>query len=257
MKIYQHFRPEEQHLIDQILDWKDQVERTHVSVLTDFLDPREQIVFQSIIGQDEEFRLSFDGGYDEAERKRAILAPFYVDISQEDFQLTALRGTYPAKFVTLSHRDVLGSMMSLGIHRKKLGDLTIAEGEFQIICDESLAPYFQMNLTQIKKSRVSLEEVKLDHIVVPTQNWEIKESTVSSVRLDVVMKEIYRMSRQQAQKMIEKETVKVNHQVIQQPAYQLEPGDLISVRNKGRSKMMEVLGTTKKDKQRIKTALLK
>lgn len=36
MKIYQHFRPEEQHLIDQILDWKDQVERTHISVLTDF-----------------------------------------------------------------------------------------------------------------------------------------------------------------------------------------------------------------------------
>ncbi|MBR7552811.1 RNA-binding protein [Allobacillus sp. GCM10007491] len=257
MKIYQHFRPEEQHLIDQILDWKDQVERTHVSVLTDFLDPREQIVFQSVIGQDEEFRLSFDGGYDEAERKRAILAPFYVETSQKDFQMTALRGTYPAKFVTLSHRDVLGSMMSLGIHRKKLGDLTIAEGEFQIICDESLAPYFQMNLTQIKKSRVSLEEVKLEHVVAPSQNWEVKESTVSSVRLDVVMKEIYRMSRQQAQKMIEKEAVKVNHQVIQQPAYQLEAGDLLSVRTKGRSKMLEVLGTTKKDKQRIKTALLK
>ena len=257
MKIYQHFRPEEQHLIDQILDWKDQVERTHISVLTDFLDPREQIVFESVIGQDEEFRLSFEGGYNEAERKRAILSPFYLETSQEDFQVTALQGTYPAKFVSLSHRDVLGSMMSLGIHRKKLGDLTVSEGEFQIICDASLAPYFQMNLTQIKKSRVSLEEVRLNEVIVPSQNWEVKESTVSSVRLDVVMKEIYRMSRQQAQKMIEKEAVKVNHQVIQQPAYQLETGDLLSVRNKGRSKLMEVLGTTKKDKQRIKTALLK
>lgn len=57
-----------------------------------------------------------------------------------------------------------------------------------------------MNLTQIKKSRVSLEEVRLNEVIVPSQNWEVKESTVSSVRLDVVMKEIYRMSRQQAQK---------------------------------------------------------
>ncbi len=257
MEIYQHFRPEEQPLIDQVLDWKEQVERMYVPVLTDFLDPREQIVLETIIGQDESYRLGFEGGYPRAERKRVVLAPFYHEFNPEDYQITVLHGTYPAKFVTLTHRDVLGSMMSLGIHRKKLGDLIVGDGYFQIICDETLAMYVKLNLTQIKKSNISLEEVGWDEIRPPKQEWHMKEGTVSSVRLDVVMKEIYHMSRQQAQELIEKEAVKVNHQVVNQPAYLLQPGDLLSVRKKGRSKLTEIMGTTKKDKLRIKTELLK
>ncbi len=120
MDLYQHFRAEEQAFIDQALDWKEQVERQYKIVVTDFLDPREQTIFESIIGKNDELKLSFFGGYDQAERKRAILAPFYEDINDRLYQLTVLQGSYHQKFVTLSHRDVLGTLMSLGIQRKRL-----------------------------------------------------------------------------------------------------------------------------------------
>jgi RNA-binding protein YlmH len=42
MNIYQHFRPEEREFIDQVLHWKDFVDSSYTSKLTDFLDPREQ-----------------------------------------------------------------------------------------------------------------------------------------------------------------------------------------------------------------------
>src|SRR5690625_7764586 len=77
MSIYQHFRPEEQPFVDLVLGWKDDVETQYKTVLTDFLDPREQLIFESVIGKQSDLNLTFFGGYDKAERKRAILAPFY------------------------------------------------------------------------------------------------------------------------------------------------------------------------------------
>ena len=72
MSIYQHFRKDEAPFIDQILNWKDQVEQQYITKYSDFLDPREQYIYQNIIGQDEQFRLAFFGGVENAERKQAI-----------------------------------------------------------------------------------------------------------------------------------------------------------------------------------------
>lgn len=257
MGIYQHFRQEERPFIDQVLDLKAQVERDYTPIVTDFLDPREQYIFQTIIGNDSSFVLGVEGGYSSAERKRICLAPFYHELTIDDYELTALTAKFPQKFVTLEHRDVLGSIMSLGIHRKKLGDVLVGNGEFHIICDQTLGTFFKLNLTQIKNSSVTLEEIPLAQITSPKENWVQQEGTVSSLRLDVVMKEIYRLSRTKAQQLITKQAVKVNHQVIEEPAYELQSGDLISVRKAGRSQLVSVLGTTRKDKYRIKTARLK
>ncbi len=51
MSIYQHFRPEEKEFIDQVLNWKEYVEQTYAPKLTDFLDPREQLILKMIIGE--------------------------------------------------------------------------------------------------------------------------------------------------------------------------------------------------------------
>ncbi|MET3682063.1 RNA-binding protein YlmH [Alkalibacillus flavidus] len=257
MELYQHFRPEEQPFIDQVIDWRDQVERQYMPVLSDFLDPREQLIFRSIIGHDESLTLSFHGGYDTSERKRALLAPFYESTSDDDFNLTVLQGTYATKFVSLTHRDLLGTVMSLGLQRKKLGDLIVKDGKFQIICDRDMAMFLQLNIEKIKNTRIDLKEVGLDDILTPNHQWHEKDGTVSSTRLDAILKEIYQISRQKAQQFIEKEAVKVNHRVVNQPSFTLQPGDLISLKSYGRSKVVDIMGETKKQKQRIKTAKLK
>ncbi|WP_053219739.1 YlmH family RNA-binding protein [Virgibacillus senegalensis] len=257
MDIYQHFRKEEQPFIDQVISWQEEVERSYQRKVTDFLDPREQYIFGSIIGNNEDFRWSLYGGSSSAERKRAILAPFYEELEEEDFELVLLEASYPVKFVQLAHRDVMGAFLSLGIKRKKLGDLIVRDGLIQIITASEIAPYVKMNLTNIKKASVSFEEKTLDSLMAKEENWQEKNLTVASLRLDVLIKEIYNVSRQTAAQFIQKGIVKVNFRVVDTPAFLLEQGDLLSLRGKGRSHVKEIHGLSKKEKWKITAEILK
>ncbi|MYL33064.1 RNA-binding protein [Pontibacillus yanchengensis] len=257
MEIYQHFRKEEQPFIDQVINWKEDVERMYQRKLSDFLDPRERFIFQSIIGHDEELSWETFGGYTGAERQRVVLAPFYETIKQEDFNVTLLEATYPSKFVTLEHRDVLGAFMSLGIRREKVGDLIVTDNRIQIIVATEIASYVMMNLTGIKKAGVEFEEKDISNLLPKKEEWMEQSGTVSSLRLDTILKEIYNVSRQKAALHIQKGHVKVNFRTVEDSSFLLEASDMISFRGKGRSQLLEVEGRTKKDKWRITTAVLK
>ncbi|WP_186577539.1 YlmH family RNA-binding protein [Aquibacillus kalidii] len=257
MDIYQHFRKEEHPFIDQILSWKDEVERYFQPKLTDFLNPREQTIFATIIGKDSDMQLHFFGGNEETERKRAILAPFYETITVNDFETELLEATYPTKFISLEHRDVLGAFLSTGIKRKKMGDLLVADGTIQIIVSSELVSYIKMNLTDIKKASVTFEEQSFDKQLEKKEAWIAEHTTVSSLRLDAVLKEIYNISRQNAVSAIQKGLVKVNFQLVDNPSFKIEPGDLLSMRGKGRSKLSEIHGLSKKDKWKVTYEKLK
>jgi len=258
LSIYQHFRKHEHPFVDQVLSWKEQVERTYTSYLTDFLDPREQQIVSSIVGSsNEEIKFIFFGGGDETERRRGIIAPYYEEISDKQFEMTLLEGTFDNKFNRLKHRDILGAFMSLGIDRKKIGDIFVADDHFQIIITEELTSYMIMNLQQIKKARINLKERVFSHLIRKQDQWITTNQTVSSLRLDIMVKEIYRMSRKDAVTYIKGNRVKVNHTDIDDPSVQVVAEDLISVRGHGRSKVVEINGVTRKDKIRVTTARLK
>lgn len=258
MDIYQHFRKDEQPFIDQVLSWKEQVERMYQSKLTDFLNPREQQIVEQLVGtKNEELKLYSDSSSQYAERKRMIIAPFYEEVDEAAFQLSLLQASYPDKFITLEHRDVMGAFLSLGIDRKKLGDIFAGDGMIQIITAKEIAPYIIANLTSVKKANIKLEEVPISKFIEVRHNWDETSTTVSSLRLDAVIKEIYNLSRKDATEFIKKLLVKVNYKVVEDNKYLLQEEDLISVRGKGRSKLVEIQGKTKKDKWRITTAKLR
>ncbi|RLL45249.1 RNA-binding protein [Oceanobacillus piezotolerans] len=258
MDIYQHFRKDEQPFIDKVLSWKDQVERSFVPKLTDFVDPREQQILDLIIGTNkEDIKLVMNGGNEAAERKRAIIAPFYEEVPIELFQLTLLEATYHDKFISLEHRDVMGAFLSLGIKRQKLGDIYVADGIIQIVTTNDIALYIKTNLNSIKKTSVFFEEKPFSHLKQKDENWVEAEHTVSSLRLDAVMKEMYRISRGDASVFIKKQLVKVNYKVVEDISYTLQVGDMVSLRGKGRCKLKQINGQTKKEKWRIVVASLK
>src|SRR5699024_962112 len=91
MSIYQHFREEEHPFIDQVLSWRETVERTYQAKLTDFLDPPEQQIVSSLIGTKlSDVQLAFQDTGEQEERKRALIAPFYEEITETSFQLSLL-----------------------------------------------------------------------------------------------------------------------------------------------------------------------
>ncbi|MFC4404652.1 RNA-binding protein [Gracilibacillus xinjiangensis] len=251
MDLYQHFREEEYPFIDQVLSWRDEVTHHYVSRLTDFLHPREQRIFKSLIGHDETLQLEFFGAWDDAERKRAILTPFYEEITQGSFEVELLQAHFPEKFVSIEHRDVLGAFLSAGIQRKKLGDIAINDGYIQIVVAKDITTYLTTNVTSIKKANVQFQPTPFSKLAASNNEWVEYSATCSSLRLDVLIKEMYQVSRQQALDLIRKGYVKVNFQTIEQAAYVLEEGDMLSVRGKGRTRLKELQGKTKKDKQRI------
>lgn len=257
-KIYQHFREHEHPFVDQVLSWKNHVEEKYDIVLTDFLDPREQQIAQLILGKNSDVYVhALYGGIGEIERKRLIIAPFYESITNEMYDIALLEASYPSKFVKLEHRDVLGTLMSLGMERKKTGDIFVEDNHIYIVTTGDMVEYIQLNLTKIKHATVQLKEIQWTSEKKRTDQWEVADYVLSSLRLDVYLKEVYKISRSKAADYIKGNLVKVNHTDVHNPAIQLIENDMVSVRGHGRSKLMSVNGKTRKGNTVLSIAKLK
>ncbi|MBS4207696.1 RNA-binding protein [Bacillus sp. FJAT-50079] len=254
--VYQHFRPEEKEFIDQVLDWRQSVEDFYSPKLTDFLDPRQQLIVSSLIGENNDVRCSFFGGSEESERKRAIIYPEYYEPSLEDFQVGLYEIDYPRKFIQLDHRTVLGTIMSLGLKRDKFGDIIVSGDRIQLLLAEEIEDFILTQLTQMGRANVSIQK-KAEKPIESDEKWHESEKTASSLRLDTIVATAYNLSRQKAQTLIQQGLARVNWEKIEQPSYECMAGDVLSVRGFGRSKMIAIHGKTKKDKWRITIGILK
>lgn len=251
MNIYQHFRPEEREYIDQVLNWKNSVETRYAPKLTDFLDPREQQILKTIVGENGDVKYSLFGGSQHSERKRALLFPDYMAPSDEDFQITLFEISYPKKFVTIEHRQVLGTLMSLGLKRGKFGDILMNDNQVQFLAAKEVDDYIKNNLESIGRAGVKLTERATEQAISSEEKWEETELTVSSLRLDTVISGACNLSRQKSLSFVQAGLVKVNWTVIENSAFLCEVGDLISIRGYGRVKVIALDGKTKKEKWRI------
>ncbi|SDN25295.1 RNA-binding protein [Alkalicoccus daliensis] len=251
MSLYDHFRKEERPFIDQVLDWKSTVKEEYRSKLSDFLDPRQQQIVTSVVGTDKDVKLSFHGGASAVERKRALLYPEYMDPDYSDFELAAYELQYPSKFVTLEHPQVLGTLTSLGVRREKFGDILISGNRIQIVAAGEIAGYLEQQFTSVGRASVTMLSISLDDLLEPAEVSKDLSVTVSSMRLDTVLSEAFKISRSKIKPLIQNEKVKVNWKVIIDPSVTIEEGDVLSLRGSGRCKVESVEGVTKKGKLRV------
>ncbi|MBS4177194.1 RNA-binding protein [Lederbergia citrea] len=255
--IYQHFRPEEKEFIDQVTGWRQYVEDAYADKLTDFLDPRQQFILSSIIGDQGNISCKFFGGTDRCERKRALIFPEYFQPETDDFRLGLFEIHYPKKFIQLDHRMVLGSIMSLGLKREKFGDIIISGDRIQFFMAKEVADFVTLELNQIGKAKVSINKQKITEAVFSDEKLREIETTASSLRLDVILAAAYNISRQKAQNLVQQGHVKVNWEIVERPSFDCAEGDVLSARGLGRCNILEIQGKTKKDKLRIKLGILK
>lgn len=250
--IFQHFRQEEKEKIIEIYSKFEIAERDYYPVLLDFLDPRERLIVENISGHFEELEVTYFGGgnNNKRERMRALIYPNLIPIKEEDFEIVTFRLEYPEKFVTLSHRNILGAIMSLGFDRAKLGDIVYGE-TIEFAVDKNLKNYIEMELTKIKNAPIKLIEIKNTDMI--DGNIEMRELTIlaSSYRIDTIVSEVLKEGRAKSKTRVEKEKVKVNHSVITNPAFNVQNGDIISVRSFGRFIINELIQETRKGKYRI------
>lgn len=237
----------------KFLDKVMQSGKYHEKVFTAFLSPLERDICEKLFWKcHEDIQLVSYGGYEEAEYQMIGLAPNYLELTEEDFPIQLVIAEVTAKTFELSHRDILGALMSLGFKRNRLGDLSVIEDKIQIICDLELADYISAQLEKIGRYsvRTSLEPVK--HYQAPTVQMEEQFKTVPSLRLDAILAAGFNLSRSLAMDFIEGDKVKVNHLPESRSAHLLSEGDLIACRGKGRLILSAVEGNSKKDRIKIR-----
>ena len=209
-----------------------------------FLTPAETSAAARAFQGRRDVTFLLDGGFAGAERQMAVfLQPDWGSFDRDE-AMTALRLTY-RKQDALSHRDILGALMALGIKRELLGDLEAANPGF-LICTAQIAPYLLQNLD--KAGRVGLNLTPIDFDQLPARSTELEEwkDTVASLRLDAIVAAAFRLSRSEAVRVVEAGLVQVNHEEVLNTVKTRKDGDLLSVRGKGRVRLLETGGESRK-----------
>lgn len=252
--IKQHFRPDEVPFIDSMMSLINTASGQYRPVLTDFLNPRQRYILQTLVNQEDQLRMQSSGGYETAEMQRSLIYPDYFQPTPADFKLQLIEINYPVKFVELHHRQIMGSLLGSGIKRETFGDILNEGNRWQFFIKNELTQYVGAQVDRIGRNHVQLMTVDLDHLVHPADDWEPLETTVSSLRLDAVISTAFNYSRNRSKELVEHGLVRVNWEEMDRPDYELAVHDQISVRHAGRIKLTALNGKNKK--QKLRTTLM-
>ena len=232
----------------KILDKIEIVLKQHCIESTDFLDPYERKLAISILNRFNEISYCEMGGLKECERQTIAIYPYYYNEEDIDSKISALR--IEGNLDGLSHKDFLGSVLHLGIKRRKIGDILIHGKNIDIIIKKEICDFLLINLQRISNVKVKLHEISLEELKPGLINYKDISLIFSSLRLDVIISSSFNLSRQDSLNLIKSGNVKVNWEPIYRPSKELQIGDVISVKGYGRCIFNSIEGVTKKDRIR-------
>lgn len=234
----------------RLADAADWVRRTGKPRSTPFLDPAEAAAAaRYLTSEAADLRFALSGGYGGAERCVVLICPPYLDPAAELAAappLAALAVTWPARFYTLRHRDLLGAILGLGIKREQVGDILVEEGRAQVLVLREIAPYVADNLKSGGRAPVETTPLPLAELTPPPRSVKEIRTTVASPRLDSLLAAAFGLSRTKAVPLITGERVEVDFTPVADPAAAVPPGAVLSVRGLGRARLVELGGNTKK-----------
>lgn len=251
-EIYGHFHPDERQFVDKAWEWVTHAGEYHEAKLTEFLDPRQGYILQSLVNRHPDVAVRWEGGTEAAERRRALVAPDYRDLGTEDMQLKVLAITSgEQKFLALEHGDYMGAILGLGIKRGKIGDIHVLDDGCHVVVAADIADYLNMNLTGVHRIQVHTEILPLTSLRSSEVKLETIELTVASLRLDGISSDVARLSRSKILAPIKAGRVRVNWKVEEDPSCNLKEGDMVSIQGFGRFKVLEIGSLTKKGRYRV------
>ena len=189
------------------------------------------------------------GGYEDA--GRVMLGAFsdYEEPDAESFPLTALTFGF-RKQDGLTHRDVLGSLMGLGLTRDSVGDILVSGDRAVAFMTDVAAETARRELAKIGRAGVAITE-GFDPESLPKRGFAEIKGTVSSLRADCVVALAVRCSRTKAEQLIAQGAVSVRGNELSSGAKKLSGGDTFTVRGSGKYILDSVGGSTKKERTYI------
>ena len=250
---------EDKILIDKIEDKARLCSENSMITNSDFLDMHERSVAAEMRLQYPDVKMIFYGVFEDAERSVAVFLPEYIEAENSD-ELRAYFSENPQdnplslirlekdKFSpALSHRDYLGALMGLGIRRETTGDIAVDENGCKMVVLSKIAPFIAENMNKAGRGTLRAEIIPVSQVENGAKATGVPDSfTVSSMRLDSVIKNAFRVSRNDAVSAIESGVVFVNDIECGKPDKKVSQGDKIVFRRKGRIIVNDCSSVSKK-----------
>jgi len=237
---------------------------------TAFLTPGQQRDVDELLRRTgQRSRAQFFGGFDGAQRCCLLLFPDYaldlcdtkaegvaqvqqlLDICGEESPVGVLllRGS---GFCRLTHRDYLGSLLSLGIEREVLGDIELPdEHSAYLFCRSTIASYIEEALERVGGDKVTVRRVDIAPDFATFQKTQPLHDTVASARLDCVVASLANLSRDAAQQLIRDGRVELDYKTEERVDRVVPTPATVSVRGVGKFRVISLGEQTKKGRYRL------
>lgn len=187
---------------------------------------------------------SFDGGWPDAERVQVCFHPAW---AEAEFTAVWAEIRWAAKFAHVEHRDLLGSLMALGMDRSFFGDLIAMEDRAYLLCLPEVAARLPVEWDKAGNVPVRVTLLEETPVIEPPRG-EMLRDTVASLRLDCVLSAGMKTSRSRAAEIIRTGAVAVDHMPEERTDRVLNAGQLLSIRGFGRIRLVEVGSPTRKER---------
>lgn len=249
---------EERLLVAKILDKLEFTKTKNKIQYTDFLNMYEQDIADKLLKKIGYQNYYFFGGKESTERKLLIIYP--EKLTEEmarknhDKIMSIIKIKLPNDLKDeYDHRKYLGAIMKLGVEREKTGDIFVRSQGADIIVKNEIVKFLMQNLnslTRFQSAEIEEQNIKeLRDVVI--EKMEIS-AIIISLRLDNIVGVLAKTSRSKAVDILEQERVFVNSKLETKPSKQLDVGDVITIRGKGKFEFKQISGISKKGRYIVK-----
>lgn len=244
-------------LIAKVLDKKKLCDSKNRITFTDFLNEREQKIVEKNIKMKNSF---FYGVNDNADRKILV---FYPEKLSKEIAEESLVNKIVAIRITLKndqkgyyeHKNYLSALIKIGIERSKIGDILVDENGADIIVFDINKEFIKQSLQELTRFRKStIEIIHVKDIREKIDKFEEKTIIVASMRLDNIVAELVGCSRTNADGYINSERVIVNYETILKSSKNIDEGDIVTIRGKGKFRIDGLVRNTRNNRYVLKVS---
>ncbi len=243
---------EDKLLIAKILDKIEISKKQNKVTNSYFLNEFQINMLEKQLQKMHEKQYFFLGGYEECARKILVAYPDKLekDIVIENINdiINAIKVELPNEIQgELKHKDYLGTLMSFGLARERIGDIIVYDNRAYIIVLKENAEYIKNSLKLERKfKKAKIEIVDLLKIETKPIEYDNINILVNSLRLDNIISEILKTSRKIACEYLEDEKVSINYSVETKSHKSIKEKDLLVIRGQGKYIIESFLGKNKK-----------
>lgn len=254
LKILERYRKEDERLlVSKLFDKISLVEKQNKIQTTDFLSPIDLQLLKDVLNIINYKNYFIYGGLENAQRNIIIIFPnkleeiFKKKIFDYNSICTCIRITNNLE--EYDHRVYLGGLIKLGVKREKIGDIVVFKQGADIIVSRDISKFLLSNLQGLTRfKKCNIEVIGVEEITKKEQEYKEMKIIVSSLRLDNIVSELAKTSRNKAIDILKQERVFVNYRNEVKATKILNKKDLVTIRGMGKFILEDILGITKSGK---------